>query len=58
MLIVYTFMRMMKLSDRVSIIHQLLRWRLRWDRHDLDYCPDGLEAGRFVSARAAAVFNN
>lgn len=54
MLIVYTFMRMMKLSDRVSIIHQLLRWRLRWDRHDLDYCPDGLEAGRFVSARAAA----
>ena len=44
----------MQLSDRAHVIRQLLQWRISWDRHDLDYCPHGLDPGRFLPARAAA----
>ena len=43
----------MRLSDKAQVIWQLAQWRLSWDRHDLDYCPPGLDAARFLSARDA-----
>lgn len=44
----------MRWADRIHVIRQLLRWRLTWDRHDLDYRPNAPDNPLFMSARAAA----
>ncbi|MBN2157973.1 MAG: malonate decarboxylase subunit alpha [Spirochaetes bacterium] len=32
---------------------QLIEYRINWEKRDLDYCPDGLTSGKFMSARKA-----
>ena len=43
----------MRLSDKLAVLGQVLRWRLTWSRRDLDFCPDDVDADSFMSARDA-----
>jgi propionate CoA-transferase len=43
----------MKLRDKARLLSHLLRWRLRWDRRDLDHHPGAGVSERFVTVRDA-----
>jgi propionate CoA-transferase len=43
----------MKLADKLHVIYNLVRWRLTWSRRDTAYCPAGMNAPPFMSARDA-----
>ncbi len=43
----------MRLDDKLGVLGQVLRWRLTWDRRDLDFCPEDVDADSFMSARNA-----
>ena len=44
----------MNLLTKAYLVFHILRWRLSWDKHDLDYLPDGVDPKKFLSARQAA----
>jgi propionate CoA-transferase len=49
----------MRLSDKLHVILNLIRWRLSWSRRDTAYCPSGLDAPVFMSAAdAVALIRN
>ena len=39
---------------KLSIVLHVLRWRIRWTRHNLNYIPRGLNPQLFISGRQAA----
>jgi propionate CoA-transferase len=43
----------MRLLDRAHVIYRLARWRLTWDKRDIDLRPADTENPRFMSARDA-----
>ncbi len=44
----------MNLNNPVALLAHVLRWRLTWAKHDLDYVPPGADNPKFMSARDAA----
>ncbi len=44
----------MTLVEKALLLGQILAWRARWDRRDLDYIPDGKISDRIVTGRDAA----
>ena len=40
--------------DKLTLLAYIARWRLTWDRRDLDYIPRGLSNRKFLTARQAA----
>jgi propionate CoA-transferase len=44
----------MNVTEKAGLLLHLLRWRLTWDKRDIDYRPGGLANPKFVSARQAA----
>jgi propionate CoA-transferase len=40
--------------DKIKLINHILRWRLAWSKHDLDYKPEKIHSSSFLSAREAA----
>lgn len=43
----------MRLIEKARVAAGVLRWRLTWDRGDIDYRPAGLPYPKFLSAREA-----
>lgn len=43
----------MTLVQKLGLIAHFLKWRLRWDRRDLDYLPAGPVSEKFMSVRDA-----
>lgn len=43
----------MNILTRAQLLVHIARWRLTWSRRDLDYCPEGLDNPKFMSARQA-----
>jgi hypothetical protein len=39
----------MTLIEKARLLAEIIAWRLRWDRHDLDYRPGDTDCGRSVS---------
>ena len=44
----------MTLLQKLKLIFHIIRWRLSWRRHSLEYTPPGAGSKKFISARAAA----
>ena len=44
----------MNLLTKASLLFHILRWRLTWNKYDLDYIPAGVDAKKFMTARQAA----
>lgn len=44
----------MRLNEKARLLAQLIRWRLHWDRRDLDYHPGPGVSEKFVTGREAA----
>jgi propionate CoA-transferase len=44
----------MDLKTKLDLLARMARWRLTWDRRDLDYVPPGVRSARFLSARQTA----
>lgn len=44
----------MGILDKAGWLADIIRWRVRWDRRDLEYKPEGVAPGRFVTGREAA----
>jgi propionate CoA-transferase len=44
----------MTLIEKARLLAEIIAWRLRWDRHDLDYRPGDTDCEKIVSARQAA----
>jgi propionate CoA-transferase len=44
----------MRLTDTLGLVARIIRWRLTWNRRDLDHRPDGELDARIMSAREAA----
>lgn len=43
----------MRLTEQLSLVARIVRWRLTWNRRDLDHRPAGDVDARFMSAREA-----
>ncbi len=41
----------MRFSEKLSTIGQIVKWRMNWNRRDLDYRPKDLNSEKFKSAR-------
>ncbi|MBI5551031.1 MAG: hypothetical protein HY911_05930 [Desulfobacterales bacterium] len=39
--------------EKLGVLMQILKWRLTWQRKDLNFTPDGLANPKFMSAREA-----
>lgn len=48
------YLGVMRIIDRISMAARIVRWRLTWERRDLDYRPPGTLDARFMTAREAA----
>ena len=44
----------MGILDKAGWLADIIRWRIRWDRRDLEHVPAGDVSGKFVSGRDAA----
>jgi propionate CoA-transferase len=44
----------MNFFDKLRLVFHVIRWRLTWRRHSLDYVPPKTNPGKFISAREAA----
>ncbi len=43
----------MNLIDKAALLKHIVKWRLTWSKHDLDYVPPGIDNPRFMSTRKA-----
>ncbi len=43
----------MSILENVKLFGQIIKYKLTESKYDLDYCPDGLDPGMFMSARDA-----
>lgn len=43
----------MNLSTKIRLIAQIVRWRLTWNKKDLDYKPEDIDNPKFMSAMEA-----
>lgn len=44
----------MKWTEKMRLVLHLLRWRVSWRNHALDYLPPQVDKEKFITARAAA----